>query len=92
LNIVFNEIHFCPVGFVPALADVVEYFLVILNFHHIIVVLVLFFGIVDSFIFVGKLVVDSVNLVHIGFLRLLDELPLTISNGVELAGIKLINF
>jgi len=65
---------------------------VILNFHHIIVVLVLFFGIVDSFIFVGKLVVDSVNLVHIGFLRLLDELPLTISNGVELAGIKLINF
>jgi len=65
---------------------------VILNFHHIIVVLVLFFGIVDSFIFVGKLVVDSVNLVHIGFLRLLEELPLTISNSVELAGIKLINF
>jgi len=92
LDLVSDDVHLGPIVFVPPLADVVEDLVVVLDFHHGVVVLVLFLGVVDFLVLVCELLVDCVNLVHVGFLGFLEGLAFRIRAGVEVAALVVVDF
>jgi len=65
--------YFCAlVDLVPVFSQVVEHFVVVLDFHVVVILELLVFGILDLFLLVSNFVLNGINLVQIGSPRFLQ--------------------
>lgn len=65
--------YFCAlVDLVPVFPQVVEHFVVVLDFHVVVILELLVFGILDLFLLVSNFVLNGINLVQIGSPRFLQ--------------------
>lgn len=65
--------YFCALVYlVPVFSQVVEHFVVVLDFHVVVILELLVFGILDLFLLVSNFVLNGINLVQIGSPRFLQ--------------------
>lgn len=65
--------YFCAlINLVPVFSQVVEHFVVILDFHVVVILKLLVFRIRDLFLLVSDFVLNGINLVQIGSPRFLQ--------------------
>lgn len=65
--------YFCALVYlVPVFSQVVEHFVVVLDFHVVVILELLVFGILYLFLLVSNFVLNGINLVQIGSPRFLQ--------------------
>lgn len=65
--------YFCALVYlVPVFSQVVEHFVVVLDFHVVVILELLVFGILDLFLLVSNFVLNGINLMQIGSPRFLQ--------------------